>query len=57
MTESGVGPRADLEVRAAGTGLIKDSVDELLCLALDFSLAICPVDDVDGRFGKFASVS
>lgn len=57
MTESGVGSRAGFEVRGAGTALIKDSAEELLCLAFDLLLVAEPVDDVDGRRGEFASMS
>lgn len=57
ITESGDGWRADLKVRGAGTALIKDSADELLCLAFDFSVIAESFDDVDGRLVGFASIS
>lgn len=41
----------------AGAALIKDSADELLCLAFGLPLAADPVDDVDGRRGELASMS
>lgn len=40
-----------------GAALIKDSVEELLCLAPDLPMLADPVDDVDGRLGEFASMS
>lgn len=57
MTESGEGSRAGFLVRDAGAALIKDSADELLCLAPDLPLVADPGDGVDGRRGELASIS